>query len=146
MALRHHCKKLVPAAALAVAMAIPGVSLGQLPDPQTAGGVEYVTGGFGANMSQAFREAESDYPLALTFAATDEGGGARPYVAEVHVVIRDESGGVVMEVPSAGPYFFARLKPGRYTVEATYMGRQKSREVTLREGGTTREVVSWERP
>src|SRR5690606_11983835 len=80
MALRHHCKKLVPAAALAVAMAIPGVSLGQLPDPQTAGGVEYVTGGFGANMSQAFREAESDYPLALTFAATDEGGGARPYV------------------------------------------------------------------
>ena len=123
-----------------------GTVQAQLPSPETAGGVEYVTGGFGSDMSTAFKQAQSDYPLALTFAAADEDGGSRPYIAEVRVVIRDKEGGVVMEVPSAGPYFLARLSPGSYTVEATYMGETQTREVAVKEGGSAQEVVTWRRP
>lgn len=146
MALGHLGSPLLCGLIFLAASAAAGAALPQLPEPQTANGIEYVTGGFGADMSKAFKEAETSYPLALTFAATDEGGGARPYVAEVDVVIRDATGSVVMSVPSAGPYFFARLKPGRYTVEATYLDKAQTREVIVKEGATTRDVLTWPRP
>jgi len=129
-----------------VAAAMLGTAWAQLPPPQTAGGVEYITGGFGADMSEAFKAAESDYPLALVFAATDEGGGSRPYLADVSVVIKRGNGEVVMEVPSAGPYLLMRLEPGPYAVEATYMGKTQTHNVTVKEGGPTRQVMTWERP
>jgi hypothetical protein len=116
-----------------------------LPAPQTANGIQYVSGGFGDGAAEAFRRAQSEYPLSLTFAAGDEGGGARPYVADVRVVIRDKSGNVVIDVPSAGPHFLARLEPGRYTVEATYEGQAQSRDITVKQGGSTQEVLTWKR-
>ena len=129
---------MLAAAALSVAQA-------QLPESSSAGGVEYVTGGFGSNASNAFKQAMAEYPLSLTFAASDAGGGARPYVAEVDVVVKDASGAVVMEVPSVGPYFLARLKPGQYTIEATYMGQRQKRDVTVEQGGSSQEVITWTR-
>lgn len=128
-------------------MVMAGMSLaqGSLPTPQTANGVEYVTGGFGDDMAQAFKAAESAYPLALTF-AEDAGGGSRPYVAEVDVSIKDQSGATVLEVPSTGPYFLAKLKPGKYRVEATYMGKTQTQNVTVGEGGASRHVITWKSP
>jgi len=130
---------------LAASAASLGFAQTALPPPQTSGGIEYVTGGFGADMSEAFKQAESSYPLALTF-AEDAGGGSRPYVAEVGVVIKDEAGNVVVEVPSAGPYFLVRLQPGGYTVEATYMGDTQTHGVKVGEGGTVRRVLTWKTP
>lgn len=146
MAIRYRLTRVSIGLAVLAAMIATGAARAQLPEPETVNGIEYVTGGFGADMSKAFRQAESDYPLALTFAASDEGGGARPFVADVRVVVRDASGGVVMEVPSAGPYLLARLEPGSYVVDATYMGKTQTRRVTLKKGATTREVITWPRP
>jgi len=131
-------------ALLFAAAAMNGVRA-QLPPAQTSGGVEYVTGGFGADMAQAFKEAQSGYPLALTFAAADGDGGSRPYVADVHVVIRRADGSAVLDVPSAGPYLLVRLDPGRYVVEATYLGDSQTHDVTVKEGGPAQRVFTWER-
>lgn len=120
-----------------VAMAQSG-----LPASQTANGVEYVSGGFGEDGAQAFKQAEASWPLSLVF-AEDAGGGSRPYVAEVRVVIKDASGNVRMEVPSAGPYFLARLEPGAYTVEATYLGKTQTQKVTVGQGETRRHTFAW---
>lgn len=130
------------AGVLMLAAASIAFAQGGLPAAQKAGNVEYVTGGFGENMADAFKQAESSYPLALTF-AEDAGGGSRPYVAEVGLVIKDKSGNVVADVPSVGPYFLARLEPGSYSVEATYMGKTQTQAVTVKEGGTAKQVITW---
>lgn len=130
------------AAALALAAAGASYAQGTLPAPQTSGGIEYVTGGFGDEMAEAFKKAESSYPLALTF-AEDAGGGSRPYVADVHVVVKDEAGKVVLDVPSVGPYFLARLQPGSYSVDATYMGKTQTQNVAIGQGGSARQVMTW---
>lgn len=114
-----------------------------LPAVQSAGGIEYVTGGFGADGSEAFKQAESSYPLALTFAEEPEGGGSRPYVADVRLVVKDKDGSVVMDVPSVGPFFLARLKPGEYTIEASYKGKVQSEQVSVKEGGTVKKGFAW---
>ena len=112
-----------------------------LPASKTAGGIEYVTGGFGSGESQAFKQAQSSYPLALAF-AEGTGEGSRPYVADVRVVIK-KGGDTVMDVPSAGPYFLAQLEPGEYTIEATYRGQTLTHDVTISKDGTAQNVLSW---
>lgn len=127
-----------------LALAAAGMSMAQtgLPPAQQANGIEYITGGFGDEMSAAFKQAQASYPLALTF-AEDAGGGSRPYIAEVRVLIKDEAGQVVMDVPSAGPYFLARLEPGSYVVEATYMENTQTHEVSISSGSPTQKVLTW---
>ena len=127
---------------LAALMAGASFAQAAMPEPKTSNGIEYVTGGFGDDMAQAFKAAESEYPLALTF-AEDAGGGSRPYLAEVDVTIKDQSGATVLEVPSTGPYFLAKLKPGKYRVEATHMGKTQTQNVTVGEGGSGRHVMTW---
>ncbi|HLU01040.1 MAG TPA: carboxypeptidase regulatory-like domain-containing protein [Burkholderiaceae bacterium] len=134
--------RLAVATTLAVGLSAVAVAQGGLPEPKTANGVEYVTGGFSEDGAGAFKQAEASYPLSLVF-AEDAGGGSRPYVADVEVVIKDDSGSVVLNVPAAGPYFLAKLKPGKYSVEATYMGKTQTQEVSVGQGGATRHVMTW---
>ncbi len=131
-------------AAGALSIAAVGISYAQtgLPATQQANGTEYVTGGFGENGADAFKQAESTFPLTLVF-AEDAGGGSRPYVAEVRVVVKKADGEVVLEVPSAGPYLLAKLEPGTYSVEATYMGETKTQEVKISDSQPTRHVMAW---
>lgn len=122
------------------------VAQAQLPPSQTYQGVEYVSGGFGEDSADAFKAAQSSYPLALTFAAVDEDGGARPYVAEVRVVVkRQGSGEVVLDVPSAGPYLLARVEPGDYDVDATYQGETQTQRVSIGQNGGVQKTITWKR-
>ena len=131
-------------AAGVLSIAAVGVSYAAsgLPPAQNSNGTEYVTGGFGENGADAFKQAESSFPLTLVF-AEDAGGGSRPYVAEVKVVVKKADGEVVLEVPSAGPYLLAKLEPGTYTVEATYMGETKTQDVNITESQSSRHVMAW---
>ena len=113
-----------------------------LPPVQQSNGTEYVTGGFGDNAAQAFKQAEASYPLTLVF-AEDAGGGSRPYVAEVAVVVKDDAGKVIMDVPSAGPYLLARLEPGKYRIDATYMGKTQTQEIQVTQSQPIRQVLTW---
>lgn len=126
------------------ALALAGMAQAQqgLPAAQQANGTEYVTGGFGDDAARAFKQAESSYPLTLVF-AEDAGGGSRPYIAEVQVVVKDADGQHVLEVPSAGPYLLLKLQPGTYQVEASYMGKSQIQEVRVSEGQPSRHVLTW---
>jgi hypothetical protein len=117
---------------------------GQLPPTQHMGGVEYVSGGIGLDESTAFKEAMSQYPLAMTFAS--QGNGVAAYVSDVQVVIRDANDGNVLNVTSEGPYFLARLAPGQYQIFATYDNETQSRKVAINATGTTRVGFNWSRP
>lgn len=118
----------------------------QLPPTQNENGVVYVSGGIGQEESSAFRQAKSQYPLALTFATTSEGSTASPFASDVQVVIRNEHDANILNVTSTGPYLLARLEAGKYKVFATFTGETQSRNITIKDSGTTDIIFTWKRP
>lgn len=149
MVLAMHAKRWINAFSGRCAMAMLGMACAavpvwaQLPAPQHYGGVEYVTGGFGLEESNAIKAAMSDYPLVFTFAASD--GKRAAYVSRVQVVVRDHYDATVLNVESQGPFLLARLSPGTYQVHATYRNQTQSRQVSVIEGKNTRLVFEWQR-
>jgi hypothetical protein len=112
---------------------------------QTQGGTEYVSGGFGLDESTAFKQAMSQFPLAMTFASQVDGKAA--YAADVQVVIRNENDANVLNVASEGPFLLVKLDPGNYQVFATYDNQTQSRKITIKPaGGSTRLTFEWNRP
>lgn len=133
------------AAALLLGAGVMGVAHAQLPPVETSQGVQYVTGGFGSDAAASFKEAKARYPLALTFAATDE-DGTTPYVAEVQVEIVDRQGKTALSLPSVGPFLLADLKPGDYTVRATYQGKTQTQNIKVAGPGSADARIAWKRP
>lgn len=131
------------AALVAVALYMPGLAGAQVPAAQYYGGIEYVTGGFGADESAALKAAMPDYPVAFTFAASD--GQRAAFVSQVRLVVRDQYDATILNVESQGPFLLARLMPGKYLVHATYRNETQSRTITVADNRTTRVVFEWTR-
>lgn len=107
-----------------------------------AGNIEYVTGGVGLGESEAMKAAASQWPLALQFAVTG-GGGKAQYAADIEVAIHDAGGKVLLQTVSKGPFLFARVDPGTYTVQATRQGTMKQQKVTVRQGRSAPVMFTW---
>ena len=67
-----------------------------------------------AGISVEDRQVLDNYSLKLVFFV--KGG---PYVAQVKVSIKDQNGQEIVNQLSDGPWFYADLTVGKYTVEAT---------------------------
>ena len=98
-----------------------------LPATHTDNGVRYITGGIGSDQSDAMRLAAKNYSLRLTFAAKVDGA----FLADVKVTIRRGKNETVISRTAEGPYFYAQLKPGAYTVQVDYQGVTQSRKVQV---------------
>ena len=125
---------------------LTGVAQAQLPPTQTANGIEYVTGGFGQEESNAFKQARTDYALALTFAVNASGSASSPYAGNVQVQLRSTQGDTVLDAVSTGPYFLANPDPGRYTLVVSFQGDTQTKEITLMQGKATELKFTWDRP
>lgn len=77
-------------------------------------GVSYITGGVGLEERQELEGMAKDFNLKLVFAV--QGG---QYLGDVQVRIQDGQGKTVLEATSKGPWLYASLKPGTYTVLAS---------------------------
>jgi hypothetical protein len=95
--------------------------------PQTQGEVRFVTGGVGAEENEALKAVSADYNLHLQFSAKDSG----EFLSDVELRITDANGRVVLQTVSDGPKLFAKLQPGRYTIEAVYGGKTLRNAVTI---------------
>src|SRR5215470_2100664 len=91
---------------------------GAQPTPQTQGGITFVSGGVAEDSEQAMNAIRAQYNLHLLFA--QQGTGA--YMADIPVQITDAAGTLVLNAVSAGPFFYARLQPGKYRVVASHGG------------------------
>jgi hypothetical protein len=76
-----------------------------------------------------------DYNLLLTFAHP-----SGEYLADVTVSILSAKQDITLNAVSPGPLFFAELPDGRYTINATFNGKQKSYKVLIG-GGRSKELV-----
>ncbi|WP_114809184.1 carboxypeptidase-like regulatory domain-containing protein [Paraburkholderia kururiensis] len=111
---------------------------GGLPQVQQQGDVSFVSGGVGLDESKALERAQSQWPLALRFT-----GPTADYLADVHVRIVDSHGGEALSTTSRGPFMLVRVRPGRYTVHASYNGEEKVSAVTVPAKGTARAGFHW---
>lgn len=109
-----------------------------LPAAAQQGDVQFLSGGVGLDESKAIKRAAPKWPLSLEFI-----GGDRNFVSDVGVKITDDKGGSVLETSSQGPYMLVRLKPGHYTVHASYSGHEQTRAVSVPASGHATARFNW---
>jgi hypothetical protein len=106
----------------------------------TSHGTPYVTGGIGADSRQALRAREGEYNLMVMLALKDGsylGGGA--------VSVHDRAGKTMLEVDATGPWIFAKLPPGKYTVEVRKGGTVRSQQFVIGNKGIKRVLLTWDK-
>ncbi|MGA7979936.1 MAG: hypothetical protein WCA32_06875 [Chromatiaceae bacterium] len=111
-------------------------------DVKTVGNISYVSGGVGVSDRQALEQVKSKFNLRLLFAYTKSG----EFLADIPVKIVDGAGKSVLDAVSAGPYFYAKLPPGRYRVSADNEGQVQTKSVTVSSSGAASEAFYWSRP
>ena len=88
---------------------------------EQSAGVEYINGGAGVEARDAIAAMQSRFPLRIALS----GKGGEYFVADTLTV--GDSNGEVLTVKDAGPLLMVNLPPGRYTIEASYLGRTQTR-------------------
>lgn len=78
-------------------------------------GVRYVSGGVGEGERAELHSLSNQFNLHLLFAMQ----GSGDYLADVRVNALNSRGDVVLNAESNGPWFFAQLSPGTYTIEVS---------------------------
>lgn len=113
-----------PVMAQSVGASTPDLAA-QGPVIEQSAGVEYINGGASTEARDAIAAMQSRFPLRVVL--TGKGG---EYVVADTLTVRD-SNGEVLTIRDAGPLVMVNLPPGRYTVEATYLGRTHTATVQL---------------
>jgi hypothetical protein len=100
--------------------------------------VAYASGGVSEESRDNLNAIAGDFNLKVVM-ATKTG----EYLADVDVAITDDRGRRMVAAVADGPWFFARLPPGRYTIAASANGAMQRKSVTV---GTrqTRVDLRWE--
>ena len=111
---------------------------GGLPQIQHQGDVSYVSGGVGQDESKALERERSHWPLSMQFT-----GPGSDFLADVHVRIVDVHNNEVLHADSLGPFMLVKLRPGRYTVHATYKNRDQTKTVNIASKGSMQAAFYW---
>ncbi|UHD16407.1 carboxypeptidase regulatory-like domain-containing protein [Thiocapsa bogorovii] len=85
---------------------------------KTDGGIRYVSGGVGESERSELDALSPEFNLHLMFATQ----GSGEYLSAVRVNILDSNKRPVLTAESEGPWFYAQLPPGDYSVEVTPTG------------------------
>ncbi|AOX99073.1 hypothetical protein [Jeongeupia sp. USM3] len=105
---------------------------------QTQGNVSYVSGGIGDEEMAALKSMQKSYNLHLLF--VDRGGH---YLSGTQVAVKNARGETVLDAESDGPYFYASLPTGRYSVSASNEGRTQTRPLQVGTKGGKQTTFRW---
>lgn len=120
-----------------------GADTSALPAEVVQGNVRYVSGGIGEDAVMAFKQAAAEYPLELLFAQKASPNDV--YLAGVKVTVR-QSGKVLLDTESGGPFLLAHLPSGKYQIEAVSEGVTRQQTVDVQAGKHRRVVFVWPEP
>lgn len=90
--------------------AIPALPL----EVKTAGDITYISGGIGDEDLTQLKATEKDYNLHVLMSMK-----SGEYISQATMRILDAAGTELLVIEDAGPYVYAQLKPGTYTLEVT---------------------------
>lgn len=113
-------------AGLLLAFAFPALQAADEVEPPKVhkqGGSTYATGGTGASQRKAMFKIANKFPIQLIF----EIEGQEADISGVKVTLTDQSGNVLIEAVSEGPYFYMNPPAGgRFIIDAEYNGEKLS--------------------
>jgi hypothetical protein len=89
-------------------------------------GVNYLTGGVGLSERTHMQEMANDYNVKMVFA---DSAGA--YLVNVGVEIQNSNRNNLLQTYANGPWFFAKLPAGQYTITVTHDGKTKTRKLVV---------------
>jgi hypothetical protein len=125
-----------PSIAQSISESMPELAA-HAPVVEQSAGVEYINGGASLEQRDAIAAVQSRFPLRVVL--TGQGG---QYIVADRLTVRDSNREVVA-VQDAGPLVLLNLPPGRYTVEASYLGHTRSTSVQL---GSAPHTLNWTLP
>jgi len=105
---------------------------------QNYGGVSYISGGIGLDEREELEMIGRSYNLKLIF-SVQQGN----FLSDVQVVITGSGGNTALQAVSNGPWFYAQLPPGTYTVSATTLGKTFRKTARVGSGGRTQLSFVW---
>lgn len=128
---------------LALALALVWFATHAYAQTQVATPTPYVTGGIGLDEREALlKEATTEgYNLKVVTAAS-----AGAYLANISIRVDDRKGATVLEGAMDGPWLFAKLPSGQYTVSASDGQQAQKRTVQLSDKGMREVIFRWNRP
>ena len=126
---------------LALSMLLLSFSLSAGEQPQTMStNITFASAGVGEDDPLEIEAMRQTYNLQLLFAL--KGSGA--FLADVTVRIYNQAAANVLTAQATGPYFFARLPPGQYRIEAEFNGKSLSSSVSISSSGRKDLYFYWE--
>jgi hypothetical protein len=97
------------------------------PQPQTVKGVTFLNGGVGEIERQEMLAMKKEYNLHLLF--VDKVTGA--YTADVRVRIQDAKGASILDGVSQGPFFYAKLNPGKFRITVSSNSQEQTQSTVI---------------
>lgn len=119
-------KILIGLAALALSCGAVGTQALAAMETMKSHGHAYMTGGIGIDEREALEAMAKGFNMKIVFALTTGN-----FIADIAVTITTSAGDKVLETVSAGPWLYARLPPGAYSVKAQYKGTEKMRTIDV---------------
>jgi len=120
-------------AAQTPAESLPGITRGV-----TEQGSPYMTGGVGSGEREKMQSLAGEYNLKLSFAET-----SGMYISDVWLSIAKD-GRQILQTITNGPWFYIKLPPGVYTVEAAYENETKRIEnLDIGKGDRVTRLIHW---
>jgi hypothetical protein len=106
---------------------------------QSSGGATFITGGIGDEEEAQLKSTAGQYNLRLMMTAP---GGE--YVSDINLRLLNAQGQQVVAINDAGPYFYANVPPGAYTVEmSSAQSGNKALKVNVPASGAYRQHIAF---
>lgn len=103
----------------------------------SSSGMKYLTGGIGDEELAQLKSVEGDFNLQLLMA-----GKKGAYMSGFLLRVYDETNAELLTAYDTGPYFYTRLVPGKYRLEATSEGGVTEKaNVTIPAQGAVKPVI-----
>ena len=131
------------AVALVIMLAIAGQGPAWAQRAETVGrsnGIPYVSGGVGLDSRETLQAKQGQYNLMVILSRKDG-----HYLGGAALAIRDQAGRTVLKIDAKGPWIFAKLPPGTYTVDAKAGGTTRSGRIVIGKRKLERLHLRWEK-
>ncbi len=112
------------------------VALGAV-QPKQEGNISYITGGVGDEERASLESSKGQYNL-WVMSASKSG----EFIGETQLNLLDNKGQSLLSV-TAGPLFYAKLPPGRYTIQASAHGLAKTQKIAVDRNKPSSIHLSW---
>jgi hypothetical protein len=134
-------KTLIRLVALLICILAAPLIWAQIPQTQYSQGVSYITGGVGEEESSAILAEAKQWPLLLELSQLENGRGIWIFGSQIKIL--DTKNAVIFDAKADGPYMLINLTAGDYVIQASYLGVEQKRSISMKAGQSQKISIFW---